>query len=398
MFEYLYENFMFISSLFIGYFGLIGSICIFGRKKEKEVRENLRFAALIAARNEEECITNSIGSLMRQNYPKELLDIYVIPNNCTDNTESIAKEHGAKIIEVASTVKCKGSALKVAMDKLENDYDAFVVFDADNELNEEFISSMNKTLGNGYRVAKSRIQAKNRENSTIATCYDIHFATANQFLNRARVKIGMSARVIGTGLAIKTEFLKEIGGFRTDTITEDAEFYAICASKGEKIGFCEDAIAYDEQPLDFKTSLVQRRRWMSGIMQVFAYKLGDLHEGLSQKRSRVNSFDAMIQLGFCNIQAMMPFAILALYISNPNEFLHSILILSIKNYLSIIIMAMFVMALEKRLKFSKNIIIGIMFYPVFVFSFIPILTISLFRKTTSWKPIRHTGVKCQEIG
>lgn len=106
----------------------------------------------------------------------------------------------------------------------------------------------------------------------------------------------------------------------------------------------------------------------------------------------------MIQLGFCNIQAMMPFAILALYISNPNEFLHSILILSIKNYLSIIIMAMFVMALEKRLKFSKNIIIGIMFYPVFVFSFIPILTISLFRKTTSWKPIRHTGVKCQEIG
>ncbi len=56
---------------------------------------------------------------------------------------------------------------------------------------------MNQTLCNGVRVAKSRILAKNREDSWVAMCYEIHFCTANLFLNRARVRIGLSARLIG---------------------------------------------------------------------------------------------------------------------------------------------------------------------------------------------------------
>lgn len=43
-----------------------------------------RFAVLIAARNEELVIGPLINSLLEQEYPAELYDIYVIPNNCTD--------------------------------------------------------------------------------------------------------------------------------------------------------------------------------------------------------------------------------------------------------------------------------------------------------------------------
>ena len=45
-----------------------------------------RFAVLIAARNEELVIGALINSLLAQAYPPELYDIWVIPNNCTDNT------------------------------------------------------------------------------------------------------------------------------------------------------------------------------------------------------------------------------------------------------------------------------------------------------------------------
>ena len=397
MAELIYNKFLIISTGFVSYFGIISIYCILGKKKEKNVSKKIRFAALIAARNEELCIENSIKSLQSQNYPKELLDIYVIPNNCSDNTEEVSISLGANIIKVDQSVNNKGLALRVAMEKLQDKYDAFVVFDADNEVNENFMLSINQTLGNGYRVAKSRIIAKNRINSAIATCYDIHFATANQFLNRARVRLGLSARVIGTGFAVKSEFIKEIGGFKTKTITEDAEFFAICASKGEAIGFCEGAIAYDEQPTDFKTSMIQRKRWMSGIMQVFNYKKLDLVYGILHKKSRFYSIDASIQFIFCYIQALLPFAILALFISSPTTFGYSLILLSIKNYIYIVIMSIIVLALEKRLSFSKNIIMGILIYPIFVFSFIPILTTSLFIKTTKWKEIKHTGINYEVV-
>ena len=37
--------------------------------------------------------------MRNQNYPKELLDIYVIADNCTDNTAQIARDAGAIVYE-----------------------------------------------------------------------------------------------------------------------------------------------------------------------------------------------------------------------------------------------------------------------------------------------------------
>ena len=55
-----------------------------------------RFAVLIAARNEQEVIGPLVDSLLRQDYPKELYDVWVIPNNCTDDTAGAARAAGAR--------------------------------------------------------------------------------------------------------------------------------------------------------------------------------------------------------------------------------------------------------------------------------------------------------------
>ena len=54
-----------------------------------------RFAVLIPARNEEMVISGLIDSIHRQDYPTELIDIYVIADNCTDSTAARAIECGA---------------------------------------------------------------------------------------------------------------------------------------------------------------------------------------------------------------------------------------------------------------------------------------------------------------
>ena len=76
------------------------SFCSLIKLKEKKLIENKnhKFMAIIPAHNEEMVIKNLVESLREQDYPKDLYDIYVIADNCTDNTAEIAKEAGAIVI------------------------------------------------------------------------------------------------------------------------------------------------------------------------------------------------------------------------------------------------------------------------------------------------------------
>ena len=73
-------------------------------------------------------IKNLIESLKNQTYNKELYDIYVIADNCTDNTARIARDAGAIVYErFDETKKTKGYALDwFLQQKIEEnaDYDA----------------------------------------------------------------------------------------------------------------------------------------------------------------------------------------------------------------------------------------------------------------------------------
>ena len=76
-------------------------VALFALKKPKPIpraNPNMRFACVIAARNEERVIGGLIESLLRQTYPKALFDIYVMPNNCTDHTALAAIRAGAQVL------------------------------------------------------------------------------------------------------------------------------------------------------------------------------------------------------------------------------------------------------------------------------------------------------------
>ena len=70
-----------------------------------------RFAVLIAARNEELVIGPLINSLLTQDYPAELYDIWVIPNNCTDHTAQAAAQAGATLFHCTAPVRSKGEEI-----------------------------------------------------------------------------------------------------------------------------------------------------------------------------------------------------------------------------------------------------------------------------------------------
>ena len=120
--DYLYilrEALVWIVTIFWLY-QIMVSLCSLVKIKEKplKINKNHKFMAIIPAHNEEAVVGNLIESLTKQNYDKNLYDIYVIADNCTDNTAKVAREAGAIVYErFDETKKTKGYALDWFLNK-----------------------------------------------------------------------------------------------------------------------------------------------------------------------------------------------------------------------------------------------------------------------------------------
>jgi cellulose synthase/poly-beta-1,6-N-acetylglucosamine synthase-like glycosyltransferase len=385
----------------------IVSICSLVKLKDKPIIEDKqnRFMAIIPAHNEESVIKNLIDSLKKQDYPKDLYDIYVIADNCTDKTAQIAKEAGAIVYErFDEQHKTKGYALNwFLQQKIEEEapYDAFCVFDADNIVDEAFIKNMNKKLCQGEDVVQGYRDIKNPTDSWISAGYAIFYWTMNRFYHLARYNLGLSPLINGTGFMVKFDVIKPTG-WDTQTLTEDIEFSLKRIIAGKKLGWATDAIVYDEQPVDFKQSWSQRSRWTVGHMQCIEHYTKDLATATKEKKTLMN-FD-----GFLYIIGSIPMFILTLVLLAINFIMYlgkgisgvdlvvNIIRYLIPTFLLPIGTAILIMLLDK--KPIKPMIKGLICYPLFLGSWLLINFKCLFKRDTSWEKIEHVrDIKINDV-
>lgn len=160
-------------------------------KKEKAHRagKEHRFAVLVAARNEQNVISQLIESIQLQDYPKDMVDIYVVADNCDDDTAGEAARKGAYAYERFNKQEVgKGYALNYLLEEMKKDgkcklYDGFFVFDADNLLDKHYIKEMNRTFCDGYRVITSYRNTKNFGTNWLTSGYGLWFMHEAQWLN-----------------------------------------------------------------------------------------------------------------------------------------------------------------------------------------------------------------------
>ncbi|MDO6355616.1 glycosyltransferase family 2 protein [Caloramator sp. CAR-1] len=356
-------------------------ISLFGLYRKKDNNSNSEpeksFALIVAAHNEEMVIGNIVDSLKMLDYPKELYDIYVIADNCSDNTANIARKHGAIVYErFDTTKKGKGYALEWMFNilfQMGKKYDAVVVFDADNLASRNFLKELNRKLKEGYKVVQGYIDSKNPHDSWISESYSISFWTANRLFQLARANLGLSNQIGGTGFCIDMEVLKEIGWGAT-CLTEDLEFTCKLVLNGQKVGWAHSAVVYDEKPLTLKQSWRQRKRWMQGFADVASRFFFKLMKKAIKDRDFV-AFD-------CALYTIQPFMIVALGLSTILTFLQSysadgmnIFIISylfspiVWKLLSVFqfLFTPFVMFLENKL--SKKLLVYFSLYSLNIFLF-----------------------------
>lgn len=184
--------------IFTVYFAAVAIFALRRRKRYPRTAPQTRFAVVVAARNEESVIGDLVYSVLNQDYPPQLRDVYVVPNNCTDFTEAAAAASGAEIIHCLGKVTGKGDALHQAFAQLlPKGYDAFVVFDADNTLAPDYLARMNDAIVSGAMVCKSRTKAANPTANSVAGCYGLYNTCFDLIWNRPRAACGLSAKQIG---------------------------------------------------------------------------------------------------------------------------------------------------------------------------------------------------------
>ena len=408
--EYVYilrEALVWIVTIFWLYQFII-SLCSLVKLKERPLKENKehKFMAIIPAHNEQEVVGNLIESLKNQTYSKDAYDIYVIADNCTDNTAVVARRAGAIVYErFDPSKKTKGYALDwFLQQKIKEDapYDAICIFDADNIVDKNLFKAMNKKLCQGEDVVQGYRDIKNPTDNWITSGYALFYWTMHRFYHLARYNLGLSPLLNGTGFMVRFDIIKENGGWKTVTLTEDIEFSLQRILKGKRLGWATDAIVYDEQPTGFKQSWSQRSRWTVGHMQCIKEYTGKLAEAAKENKTMVN-FD-----GFLYIIGSIPMFVLTIILLLSNFVLYAgsemtqmELILNILRYLVPTFVfpsftAAFVMWLEG--KPLKPMFKGFFTYPLFMGSWLLINFKCLFKRETTWEKITHNrSIKIDEV-
>lgn len=368
------------------YTAIMGILFLLPRRKTPTAPPKTRFAVVVAARNEEAVIGELIESVHNQNYPKELCDVFVIPNNCTDDTAGAAWRSGARLLACQEAVYSKGDALRQGFRQLLGRYDAYCIFDADNLIDPDFLSRMNDAVADGALAAKGRHIAMNPYDSWVAGCYELYFENFDLLYNRPRAALGLSAKLAGTGFMVTDKLLQQLGGWNTVTIAEDAEFAAQCAMSGVQVRYVPEAVCYDEEPTTFRASLRQRQRWSSGVLSVAGRYLPDL---LRQRPTWLRlDFTVFISMIYVQLLALLPVCY-RLSDLTPQGALTLLTGSLVSFWLGLMAMALFLCAAAKRDmgKMWKTILL----YPLFTASWYPLHIISVLVRPQAWKPIAHTG-------
>ena len=388
------------------------------KPKQLVAKKNHKFAVVISARNESAVIGQLIHSIKVQNYPSELIDVFVIADNCTDNTADVAREAGATVFPRFNSEQVgKGYALDYGFNVIlsqyaDRGYEAYFVFDADNVLDVNYFREMNKTFDNGAVASTSYRNSKNYDSNWISAGYAVWFLREAKFLNQARLTLNTSCAISGTGFFISAKVIERNGGWKWHLLTEDIEFSANSILEGERISYTPTAILYDEQPITFRDSWNQRFRWAKGFYQVSWHYGARLAKGIvtNPKGSRFACYDMLMTSapGMLLTIISVTFNAIIIALAAAGMMSTGVMVASsvssicfcLMNYLVFMFMfgvlTTFVEWDSIHSTTAKKI--RYMFtFPFFMLTYVPIALVALVKKC-NWKPIKHSiNVDVQEF-
>ncbi len=374
-----------------------------------------RFALLIAARDESRVIEHILNSLDEQTYPREYFDAYFIVESESDPTVEIVKKHGYQYFvrdRLSDERRTKGFALQECIDYLwrENiSYDAYMIFDADNILEPNYIEVMNDLRQTGVQVGLGYRSFTNADTNWVTANCAAMFSYMNQITSYGRSIIFHKATLMGTGYFIDDSLIREAGGWIFTGMTEDIQLTTYCYYHDIYMCYYPAVCFYDEQASDMKTVHNQHIRWLAGYFEPRKQfkALGvqkDYHSKRLQRmmtyefRSGIMPFIVFNIVSFIIAIASIVFGILSAIYGKDYQtgiiFCIAFFQLSVL-YMSFVVPA--ILAIIRNRKYlilsPKNQVLCILSYMFYFYDFLSAFLDMSFHpnKKKSWVKIEHSG-------
>ena len=256
----------------VGYLMLLTAVSWRAPRQTKARKDDAtnRFLILVPAHNEERLLPTLLANLQQVDYPKHLYAVYVVADNCTDNTASIVQQSGAFVHErFNNDLRGKGYALQWLLHRLwqaGEPHDAIVILDADSSISANFLRVMDARLARGERVIQSYYAVRDPEQSWSVSLRYVALALLHYLRPLGRMVLGGSTGLKGNGMVFAADILKKHEW--SASITEDIEFHMALVLDGERVMFAPDAVVEAEMPQDLSGSQTQNTRWERGRLQM----------------------------------------------------------------------------------------------------------------------------------
>ena len=226
-----------------------------------------RFLIGIAAHDEETVIARTVGRLLQLDYPAELFEVHIVADHCSDRTAELARAAGATVHERNSGPRTgKGAALSWLFSRiLELESDAVVIFDADTQVDSQFLKVMDARLARGEDVIQGQHIIRNPRDGWFPSLTWAMFLVDNRYQNQGRVNLGLSAKHMGDSICFRSGVLRKVGW--GEGLTEDYQLRQKLLLEGIRIGYEPAAKGYGEAVLSWAQAKKQRARWIRGVQQ-----------------------------------------------------------------------------------------------------------------------------------
>ena len=230
-------------------------------------RKKRRFTFIIPAHNEEKLITRTLESIFNVRYPKNLYNVVVVADNCTDSTADLARISGAIVHERFDTGKQgKGAALNWIIARVtqgNNVCDAYIFIDADSTISPNFINEMDHQLDLGHHAIQASSRVRETADSGKGKLIAIAYFLFNHIRPLGRSRLGFSVGLRGNGMCFDRSLISRIY-WNEKSLVEDLDLANRLLTEGISVAFCPNAVVSSELPTMQAGVNSQRMRWERG--------------------------------------------------------------------------------------------------------------------------------------
>jgi cellulose synthase/poly-beta-1,6-N-acetylglucosamine synthase-like glycosyltransferase len=282
-----------------GVYLLILAIAAFAyRESQVRAEPTSRLVVLVPAHNEQDLIGRCIASLKSQDYRLDRFRTFVIADNCTDETEALARAAGADVlVRDVPEARGKGQALRWAMDQLVTSAvppDAFVVVDADSVADRGLLRGLASHLESGAEAVQAEYLVLADEASPRVQLRAVAFLLFHRVRFAGRAALHLPCSLVGNGMLLSRTMI-ERHPWNAFSGAEDLEYSVTLRVGGVRPVFAGSALVRGPVPASRRSAQVQRERWEGGRLYVARTALPRLLRTIVIDR-RVSVVDAAVDL------------------------------------------------------------------------------------------------------